>query len=344
MRKTAGKLNLGMCVIALAITNALIFSSVVAIHANAPYAVYADGTRTNVAYTITAGDKQTVLVKDAKTAEKAARKVVQEYIPDSLNMQKISTDKSMKIEKADIKKQKEKILTEDEAVDAILDKNASQRPYFSVTVEGTVSDIETVKPKTVEKETDRLFEGDVKTLQDGEAGTQEVIKDQVVVNGELKQSEVSDTVVLEEAEDKVVEVGTKDKDDLITIEKDKPYDGEIAGMGDGETIAEFAQQFVGNPYQYGGTSLTEGADCSGFVYAVYREFGLDIPRVGAENVGRRVSYDEAKPGDIIKYPGHYAMYIGDDKIVHAYCKKYGICITSAHAPGTIQSVTRIVEK
>ena len=97
-------------------------------------------------------------------------------------------------------------------------------------------------------------------------------------------------------------------------------------------MVDFAKQFVGNPYVYGGTSLTNGADCSGFVMSVYANFGVGLPHSSAadRNVGSAVpSLAEAQPGDIICYSGHVGIYAGDGMLVHASTSKTGIIISSA---------------
>lgn len=94
----------------------------------------------------------------------------------------------------------------------------------------------------------------------------------------------------------------------------------------GADIAQYACQFVGNPYVAGGTSLTDGADCSGFVMAVYKQYGYSLPRnsTALRSVGREVSYEEAQAGDIICYAGHVAIYLGGGRIVHASTQRTGI--------------------
>ena len=103
------------------------------------------------------------------------------------------------------------------------------------------------------------------------------------------------------------------------------------GSAKGKEVANYACGFVGNPYVAGGTSLTKGADCSGFTQSVYKAFGYSLPRnsTSQRSVGREVSYAEAEPGDIICYPGHVAIYIGNGKIVHASSAKTGIKISNA---------------
>lgn len=111
----------------------------------------------------------------------------------------------------------------------------------------------------------------------------------------------------------------------------------------GKSIAAYGCQFIGNPYVAGGTSLTNGADCSGFVYSVYKDFGYTIPRnsYSLRSAGREVAYADAEPGDIICYPGHVALYLGNGMIVHASTEKTGIKISNAQYRGILM-VRRIV--
>lgn len=116
-----------------------------------------------------------------------------------------------------------------------------------------------------------------------------------------------------------------------------------SGGGKGQQVADYACKFIGNPYVAGGTSLTNGADCSGFVMAVYQAFGISLPRssYAQAGVGTAVSYSEAKPGDIIYYGGHVGIYIGNGQIVHASTERTGIKITAATYRSII-TVRRIV--
>lgn len=124
-------------------------------------------------------------------------------------------------------------------------------------------------------------------------------------------------------------------------EESKPASS--GGGGKGQQIADFACQFIGNPYVAGGTSLTNGADCSGFVMSVFKEYGISLPRssYAQSTVGKGVSYSEAKPGDVIYYGGHVGIYIGNGQIVHASTERTGIKITSA-TYRNIVTVRRIV--
>ena len=106
-----------------------------------------------------------------------------------------------------------------------------------------------------------------------------------------------------------------------------------AGSEMGKSVIDYATQFVGNPYVYGGTSLTNGTDCSGFVMSVYANFGVSLPQ--SSSALRSKGYDvgglaNAQPGDIVCYSGHVALYIGNGQIVHASTSKTGIIISNAN--------------
>lgn len=112
----------------------------------------------------------------------------------------------------------------------------------------------------------------------------------------------------------------------------------------GADVVQFAKQFVGNPYVYGGTSLTNGADCSGFVMSVYKNFGVNLPHSSAadRSVGAAVNgLENAQPGDIICYSGHVGIYAGNGQIVHASTSKTGIIVSSA-TYRSILSIRRIL--
>lgn len=117
-----------------------------------------------------------------------------------------------------------------------------------------------------------------------------------------------------------------------------------SGSAKGKDIANFACRYVGNPYVAGGTSLTNGADCSGFTFAIYKEFGISLPRTSTSqrSAGREVSLSDAQPGDIVCYAGHVAIYIGGGRIVHASTPSTGIKYGNVNYKPVI-TVRRIVD-
>lgn len=133
----------------------------------------------------------------------------------------------------------------------------------------------------------------------------------------------------------------KKSEEKVTVSK---------GSGTGAEIAAYAQKFVGNPYVWGGTSLTNGADCSGFVQTIFKQFGYKLPRQSREQatVGKKVSESDLKPGDLIFFANnknvvnHVAIYIGNSKIVHAANSRQGIII-SKYNYRKIYCIRRIVD-
>ena len=111
----------------------------------------------------------------------------------------------------------------------------------------------------------------------------------------------------------------------------------------GQAVVDYARQFRGNPYVYGGNSLTNGTDCSGFVKGVYAAFGINLPRTSSEqrSVGYAVSLSEIQPGDIVCYSGHVGIYAGNNTLIHASNEKTGITLTSPVTYRSVLAVRRI---
>ena len=190
-------------------------------------------------------------------------------------------------------------------------------PYVEVTTVEEITSTKSIGYNTVYKKTSTLAKGTQKVKTKGVKGKQAVTEKITKVNGEETNSELISTKTVKKPVNKVVMRGTGS----VTAKAGKTFD-----FVEGSEVVEYAKQFIGNPYRYGGTSLTNGADCSGFVYAVYKHFGINLPRTGQSGVGKAVSYKNAKKGDILIYAGHVAIYAGNGKAIHAVNERLGIRI------------------
>ena len=125
---------------------------------------------------------------------------------------------------------------------------------------------------------------------------------------------------------------------------DSSYDPAFSSNVSGSELVSYALQFVGNPYVWGGNSLTKGCDCSGFVNQVYKKFGFSMPRYSQafKSVGQPVAFENIKAGDIVVYPGHVAIYIGNGRIVEAQSSKAGITSNRSVTCNTITAIRRVL--
>ena len=164
-------------------------------------------------------------------------------------------------------------------------------------------------------------------------------------------------------EETVQEEVTEKGEDTYTLAKEEiaPEENEAcyytltsvrSGVPGGQlrsSVVEFASQFIGNPYVWGGTSLTEGADCSGFVQSIFKEYGYELPRVAADQAqyGTKIPVEDAQPGDLIFYAKngyvyHVVIYAGDGKTVEAMGKDYGIVQGNLNTKNAVWAV-RVLE-
>lgn len=165
-------------------------------------------------------------------------------------------------------------------------------------------------------------------------------KEKAAKDAEAKEAAAKEKAAAEKAakEAAAKEKAAKEAAAKEAAAKENTTTSSLAGQeasGARQKIVSYALQFVGNPYVYGGTSLTNGVDCSGFTMAVYRDCGYSIPRDSRSQAssGREISLDELKPGDLIFYAkggsiNHVAMYIGNNQVVHASTAKTGIKISN----------------
>jgi cell wall-associated NlpC family hydrolase len=209
-------------------------------------------------------------------------------------------------------------------------------PMVVVTTVQVVTSEKSIGYKTVTKSSSEYLKNTTVVKQKGSYGKKTVTEVVTSENGVVTDTEVQSSTVTKKAKNKIVIKGTGT---LSAPSSGTTYEGS------GSDVANYALQYVGNPYVYGGSSLTSGADCSGFVLAVYSHFGITMAHDAdaMRSYGREVSLSEAQPGDLICYSGHIGIYIGGGQLVHAVNERLGIAVTSTGYVGSVISVRRIVE-
>ena len=193
---------------------------------------------------------------------------------------------------------------------------------------------------------DELLEENKAEASDYDAEIAKVKQAATLFKAKIKQQNAQIKKLEEEEAKKAAEEAAKasaGKSNSSNVDSSSIISG-ASGSAKGKDIANFACRYVGNPYVAGGTSLTNGADCSGFTFAIYKEFGISLPRTSTaqRGAGREVSLSDAQPGDIVCYAGHVAIYIGGGRIVHASTPSTGIKYGNVNYKPVI-TVRRIVD-
>jgi len=213
---------------------------------------------------------------------------------------------------------------------------------------------ETPKAKTVEEiaEMRRAEEEDArreKERQEAEAKAAEEAEEESSDDNDDDNSSSdsgSGSSAAERSKERIERTEEIKKENEKTITEDEEEEeAPVSTNGDlRASFVAYAKQFLGNPYVWGGTSLTNGCDCSGFTMRIYEHFGYSIPRAGGQRTfGKLIKVSEAQPGDLIFYSGHVVMYIGDGKVIHASSERVGIIISSLSYSGTPLFARNIID-
>ena len=284
------------------------------------------------AYAITADGEQIALVGSKTEAKGAVEKVVTEYVPEGTQVRQINTDKKLSVVKERVRKVDHDIISENEAADVILAMNEQEDPAFTVQVKSDRKETETIERDVKTVTDDETFEDTTTVQEEGKDGKAEITILTTSVNGATKSEKEVARKVLVKPETQIVAQGTRQLPGLETT-KYRDLSEMVDGRDDAEgtKIAEYACKYVGMPYVWGGSSLTSGADCSGFMMAVYQKFGYKMTRRGFLKSGTKVKNPQA--GDIVYYPGHVAIYIGNGKVVHELNRSRGCVVTSVNLCG-----------
>ena len=306
----------------------------------APYAVSINGN--TVCY-----------VKNKEEAGKMADAIIEEYLPEDAVVNAVDVSDNITVERADIRNAltadcvsvadaasmlKDRLANPDDY--EIADASASPKkvnPFGivlyveaadgttvkapvdpSITILSTADVTESYKVPTEYIKDDDMLAGDSEVEAEGNKGKREVVRQYTTVNGEVVKTEDLNVEIIKEAKPKIIRKGTLG---LPEGEDWKTYEGDPV-FNDGEVLIKTALKYLGAPYKYGGYSLTTGIDCVQFIRQMYAKYGIKLPngKNALKHVGTAVSFANARPGDIICYAHHYALYMGNNTIVHATSK------------------------
>lgn len=317
------KIKASTCIITMAAVVVLI-AAVMVLDVCKPYAITVDG-------------QQVAQVRGESNAEQVIEEVMRDYTPEGTQINSLTVDKKLSVKPLGVAKVfSSDNMSKQDAVDRIIEANETETPLFTVTITGSNSTVEKFDPEPVYMKDDKMFAGDTRKEDKGEKGSRLITSNVTAVNGKVTEKETVEDTVVDEGVSSVIYKGTKG---LPEGEDWRTFDG-VPIFENGEDLVEYGKKFLGNPYKKGGTSLTHGADCVGFVRALYRHYGINLPAT-LGSVGRKVPYSQARPGDIIIYRAHVAIYMGNGKMIHAANPRDDICISSVH--GGIKQVRRVIQ-
>ncbi len=264
-----------------------------------------------------AGNDTILTVKTEKEARKALSMLEETYVEENARNVRVSLEPAVSVKHRYYGYMDRKpTIASAEEIENIA-KDPVGHDLIKVKTSQTVDKKKKIKFSVIKKKNNAILLNTSFVKKKGEEGTEVVTVEKTTVNGDLKKEEVLKTEVREKSEDRIVLFGTAQK--AAKAGETSSDEGSEYSLSSGRAVVGFAKKFVGNPYVYGGSSLTRGADCSGFVMAVYKHFGVTLPHdAGADRaLGKAVKMSEAQPGDLICYYGHIGIYAGNGKIVHA---------------------------
>lgn len=274
------------------------------------------------------------------------------YLYEQTKEEVIEKQKALDEDMAELEEIKLDAVSQEEELQLLVDEYSENIENFDEQLSGAKEKASQYKEQ-IQKQSEQIkaleAEEQRKALEAAKKKAEEEAKRKAEEEARRKAEEEASAKANEEGSNSEESSDNGDNNDEGNSSGSESSDGGLSGgsssggSAKGQEIANFACQFVGNPYVPGGTSLTEGADCSGFTMAVYNNFGLSLPRssYAQAGYGREVSYSEAQPGDIIYYGGHVGIYIGNGLIVHASTQATGIKISNALYRSII-TVRRIV--
>ena len=351
MKKLTEKQKL-IIIIASASLALAVITFILVIRLGTPIPRFTNGETAEEPYSMLVDGKEVLLVKSRNDGIAALSDVVKEYTPKGMTTVKVDFDKKITFAEKKIKpfKKLTPVLNEEEAAEQIITANKKKKPWFTATVTAEKSAKRLIQPivKFKYKEDMDLFDYVVK--KEGVEGLKRVRFQWTTENGEVVDKTDKESIVLFDPKNAVVLTGFDETPkDLKWAEYDdyqKFVQEESADAIIGGEMVDYGEQFLGNPYKYGGKSLTHGIDCVQFVRAMYAKYGIILPnkRSALGRVGRGVSLKNARPGDIVYYGNHVAMYIGNGKVIHAIHKGISISNINYRKWKTIRRVDKKKKK
>ena len=281
-------------------------------------------------YAISYEDQEICRVRNKETASRVLSSVFEDMAQDDTSIAAISSD--FHIEKGG----SGEIVSEEEAKDAVI--ASAEETDANIKIASSRTKLESYTPDPDYKKNTEMLAGDAEVISEGESGQKEVGVTYTTVNGKVEDKDKTDIDITQEGVPAVIEKGTLG---LPSGETWEEYDGEPVANS-GEDVITLAKQYLGLRYVWGGKNLETGVDCSGFVIALYRKYGLNL-NYPLYKEGTGVSYNEAQAGDLLYFPGHYGLYIGDGKMIHASNYNTGVIISNV-GNRKILAVRRLVSE
>lgn len=220
----------------------------------------------------------------------------------------------------------QRVMSVKDAVNFIAKQNEAKEPVVAVAYSKTLKEKKEIKPKKKVIKTAELEKGEKKVKSEGKTGSKYVESEIKQVNSEVVNKDVMNSKVVEKPKTEVVYEGTA-----------------LSSENKGKAVVAFAKKYLGNKYVWGGESLENGVDCSGYMMKCYEHYGISLPHSSEAqgSCGEEVSQSEMQAGDLIVYKGHVAMYMGDGRIIHAAGESVGIIISGDPNYSNILHVRRI---